>query len=432
MRSEGGWVRRGVTRSRRVFAADRSGSIGMMFVVTLVPVLLLVGAAVDFTSYQKARTELDAVADQAVLAAVSAAGMKMSQADAEAAMAKLFTDAAAALPNVSASPRAATAPTTDGVRTASLTYSATIRTGIMRLAGFSTVAFGGTATAASPNPIFTDFYLLLDNSPSMGVAATTADIATMVANTSDQCAFACHDMSAGGNDYYAKAKNLGVKMRIDVVRDATQQLMDTASAKAIAAGQYRMAIYSFGTSCSGIGLNQVSALTANLSTSKTDAGALDLMTVPYQNYNNDQCTDFDGIFARLNSAVPNPGSGASAASPQKVVFFVSDGVADANYPSTCTKPTTNGRCQEPITLANCQALKDRGIRVAVLYTTYLPLPTNGWYNTWIAPFSSQIATNMAACASPDLYWPVSPSEGIADAMKGLFKKVVDSQRRITN
>ena len=63
----------------------------------------------------------------------------------------------------------------------------------------------------------------------------------------------------------------------------------------------------------------------------------------------------------------------------------------------------------------CTAIKNRGIKIAVLYTTYLALPTNSWYNTWIAPFNagpynpsvnSEIAANMQSCASPGLYFEV--------------------------
>ena len=108
-------------------------------------------------------------------------------------------------------------------------------------------------------------------------------------------------------------------------------------------------------------------------------------------------------------------------------MFVSDGVADAAA-VTCTKPTTSGRCQEPIKLSNCQALKNRGIKVAVLYTTYLPLPTDGWYNTWISPFAASISPQMESCASPGLFFEVGPNQGIADAMAALFKRSVASAR----
>jgi hypothetical protein len=140
-------------------------------------------------------------------------------------------------------------------------------------------------------------------------------------------------------------------------------------------------------------------------------------------------TDFDGVLTSMNTAIPNPGSGSSSTTPQKVLFFVSDGVADANYPTTCTQPLYAGyRCQEPLTVAKCTAIKNRGIKIAVLYTTYLPLPTNGWYMSYIDPFRPQIAANMQACASPGLYFEVSPSGGISEAMNALFKKAVQGAR----
>ena len=66
-------------------------------------------------------------------------------------------------------------------------------------------------------PQYIDFYLLLDNSPSMGVGATPTDVSKMVNNTSDKCAFACHDLN-DNNNYYKLAKTLGVTTRIDVLR----------------------------------------------------------------------------------------------------------------------------------------------------------------------------------------------------------------------
>ena len=82
-------------------------------------------------------------------------------------------------------------------------------------------------------------------------------------------------------------------------------------------------------------------------------------------------------------------------------------------------------------------MKARGVQIAVLYTTYLDLPTNAWYNTWIAPFNagpygpspnSEIANKMKACASDGYYFEVSPTQGISDAMTTLFQKVVLTAR----
>lgn len=324
--------------------------------------------------------------------------------------------------------------------TSVVNFTARVPTHFMGLFGITTMTISGSSTAANGLPVFIDFYLLLDNTPSMGAGATTADINKMTSNTPDQCAFACHDLS-NANSYYDLAKSLGVTMRIDVLRTATQRLMDTAGSTAVFPNQFRMAIYTFGASAKNAGLATIQSLTSNLSTAKTSANTIDLMTVPYQNYADDTDTDFGNVPTDMNSTVPTPGDGSASSTPLKYVFFVSDGVGDrVNGSPGCAQPVTNGsgpqtgtsyvRCQEPINVSYCTTLKNRGVKVAVLYTTYLPLPTNAWYNTWIAPFASQIATNMQNCASPGFYFEVSPSQGVLDAMNALFKKAV-AQARLT-
>ena len=37
----------------------------------------------------------------------------------------------------------------------------------------------------------------------------------------------------------------------------------------------------------------------------------------------------------------------------------------------------------------CTAIKARGVRIAFLYLTYNPLPTNAFYNQNVAPFQGQ-------------------------------------------
>src|SRR5262249_46767697 len=222
---------------------------------------------------------------------------------------------------------------------------------------------------------------------------------------------------------------LGVTMRIDVLRSATQQLMDTAASTETIKNQFGMAIYTFGTSCTAPGLTTIKSLTNNLSSAKSAAKNIDLMTIPNQGYNNDQCTDYDAVMGDINAAIPNPGTGSSSASPQKLMLFVSDGVADAFNPGSCSQPVEGaGRCQEPIDLSLCTTIKNRGIKIAILYTTYLPLPTNDWYNKWIAPFSTKIGPAMQSCASPGLYFEVGPNQGISEAMTALFQKAVNQAR----
>lgn len=430
--------------------SDRRGGVTPMFALLLVPLIAAIGSAVDYSMAAKIRTQLIAAADASSVssvakssAALAAAATMTSDGSIPAGVAdatKIFNAQVSTQAGYSLSSVTAAVTKSGSTVTSVVSFKAKVPTHFMGFFGYKTLPIRGSSTAANSLPVFIDFYLLLDNTPSMGVAATPADVTKMVNNTPDQCAFACHDLS-NPNDYYSLAKTLGVTMRIDVLRTATQQLMDTAKATAVFSNQFRMAIYTFGSSAKNPGLTSIQTLTTNLTGAKTAAAAIDLMTVPYQNYADDTDTDFADVLTDMNSAISTPGNGTNSASPQKYLFFVSDGVADrVNGGVGCSQPVTNGsdpqtgksyvRCQEPLDVSLCTTIKNRGIKIAVLYTTYLPLPTNSWYMKWIAPFSSQIGANMQACASPGLYFEVSPTQGISEAMNVLFQKAV-AQARLT-
>ena len=419
------------------FHANQRGNVAIIFCIAAVPLMMAVGAAVDYSWANDDQATLNGYADMAALSAVNQSAMSLTPGQAKKQAKKFFEAQAETLKRGAYTK--VNVKVNDGSegRTALVAYTAKVPTMFLGLFAINSITVKGSSTAASGLPNYMDFYLLLDNTPSMGVGATPGDVDTMVANTPDQCAFACHDLSAAPNDYYSLAKKLGVTTRIDVVRSATQQLMDTASATATVPNQFRMAIYTFGASADKPGLTSIFPLSSDLAGAKTAANNIDLMTVQNQGYNNDQDTDFDGVLASINDDISKPGNGTSPSKPMKLLFLVSDGVSDAYYPSTCTKTTTGGRCQEPITVDDCTALKARGIKIAVLYTTYLALPTNAWYMSWIDPFNpgpygpsvnSEIAKNMQACASPGYYFEVSPTDGIAEAMTTLFQRAVQQAR----
>ncbi len=274
----------------------------------------------------------------------------------------------------------------------------------------------------------------------MAIAATTSGINTMVANTSAQggCAFACHETNPSadslgnpnGEDNYTLAKNLNVVTRIQNMATATSSLMTTAtSTEAANNATYDMAIYTFNVS----GLNTIQTLTSNLTTAQTAASGIDVVEVCSNNWltcsnnNNDTDTDFNTAMNAINNIMATPGTGTSGSSPQEVLFLVTDGVDDKTS-STCSQTLDGNRCQQPFDTTWCTTVKNRGIRIAVLYTEYLPLPTNSWYETWISPFQSQIATNMQSCASTGLYFQVTTDDDITAAMEALFEQAVSSAR----
>ena len=427
------------------FRREQRGNIAVIFALALVPMVSAIGCAVDYSRASQIRSKLQVAADAASVGSIaktSAAFIAAGSMTTDGPISVGATDASnifsgnmSGVTGYTLNSMTATVTKTGSVVTSTVQFSADISTMFLGVMNKSAMTVTGTSTSTASMPLFIDFYLLLDNSPSMGVGATPADVATMVNNTSDKCAFACHDLS-NSNNYYKLAKSLGVTTRIDVLRTATQQLMDTAAATQTYSSQFRMAIYDFGGSSDTQGLRALFALSSSLSSAKTAAGNIDLMTVNGQNDNNDQDTGFTTIFPAINSAISAPGSGVSSA-PQKYVFFVSDGVADESNTS-CLKPKSGtSRCQSPINTSLCTTLKNRGIKIAVLYTTYLALPTNNWYNSWIAPLNlgpygpspnSEIALDMASCASPGLYFEVSPTQGISQAMSTLFQKAVADAR----
>jgi Flp pilus assembly protein TadG len=427
------------------FRRDRRGNVAIIFAITCIPLISMVGAAVDYTRALQIRSQLQAALDTASVGSIvqkSAAFIPAGSMAADGAVPggdvdaiNIFKGNTSGRTGFTLTSTTATVNRANGVVTATMQFSADVPTSLTSVMGFSKMTVTGSSVATATMPNYIDFYLLLDNSPSMGVGATPADVALMVKNTSDSCAFACHDLN-NSNNYYKLAKTLGVITRIDVLRTATQKLMDTAASTQTYSNQFRMAIYDFGAAASTSGLRALFTLSSSLSSAKTAAGNIDLMTVNGQNDNNDQDTGYSAIFPAINTAISAPGAGTAGA-PLKYLFFVSDGVADEYNPGNCLKPTTGGRCQSPINPALCTTLKNRGIKIAVLYTTYLALPTNAWYNSWIAPFNagpygpspnSQIASNMQSCASPGFYFEVSPTQGISDAMTALFQRAVADAR----
>jgi hypothetical protein len=423
----------------RRFLADRSGNFGILLAILLVPVIGAAGLALDYSNALSVKTKIQGAADAAALAAVAESSPGVKQAfgmsgDGEVPIgvsdaitffkAQLENDTDFTLDEI-----AAKVVKKDGRLYSIVDYRATVKTTLSRILGKDLISVVGQAIVEYQTEIYRDFFLLLDNTPSMGVGATPADVAKMVANTPDNCAFACHIVKNGvedKNSYYNLAKALGVTTRINVVAQAAATLMDTAKDSRKNSNQYRMAVYSFGEKAEDTKLLEVVSPTTNLGKAKSAAAKVELMSIPKQGYDNDQQTDFDRAFTQVAEKMGAAGTGMTASSPEKILFFVSDGVGDSYKPANCTKKLTGGRCQEPIDVQYCNLLKSKGYRIAVLYTTYLPLPTNGWYNSWIKPFQNEIPERMKACASPDLFFEVSPSEGISDAMTTLFKKIVNT------
>ncbi len=426
----------------RAFRQNRGGNIALMSALLFVPLMGAAGGAIDFARLQMVRSRLQDAVDAASVGAVAKNSTAMTQAatmngdgtiNAGGQQAtQIFNANMSTMADVSVSTPVTTVTKSGSVVTSSVSARATMPTIFLRIFGLNALTTSGLASSTNGLPTFINFYLLLDNTPSMGVGATPADVATMVSHTPDQCAFACHDTS-NANNYYNLAKSLGVTTRMDVLRTATQDLMTTAKSTAAVPNQFGMGIYTFGSSSAALGFTTMTPPITNLTTAATIAGSLDLMTVPNSSWNNDQDTDLSGALSNANGTMPNPGSGVSAAQPQEVLFLVSDGVTDTNVGGVMIAGQYVGgsRSITTVNASYCTTIKNRGIKIAVLYTTYLPLPTNSFYNNNVAPFVNTINPTMQSCASPGLFFEVSPTQGISQAMAALFQKVVANAHIVT-
>ena len=430
----------------RRFVRDRRGNVAIIFALSLIPCIFLAGMALDFTVATQRRVLLNAAADAAVLAAVTPSMMQQSTTNAQTAATGTFNAVASTVTGATGITPTITVADNALIRTATVSYTANSTNNfpnvlqLLSRTGEPNWPIAGSASSTASTAPNIDFYLLLDNSPSMNIAATTAGIATMVSHTSSQggCAFACHETNPAadnlgnphGEDNYTLAQNLGVVTRIQNMAAAASTLMTTATTtEAANNATYQMAIYTFNTG----GVNTIQTLTSNMTTAANAAAGIDVLEVydnsclTASNCNNDTDTNFPSAMSAINSIMPTPGTGATGSTPQKILFLVSDGVEDDNSGS-CSQPLSGTRCQAPFDTTWCTTVKNRGIRIAVLYTTYLPLTTNSWYNTWISPFQSQIATNMQSCASSGLYFSITTDGDISAAMQALFEQAVSTAR----
>ena len=454
-----------VGRACRIFWRDERGVSAMIFALFLPVLMLLIGGAIDFSRLLQLRMELQDACDSA---SVGAVGVNSSAFQAGIAMSgngpiaigstqakAIFNSNMPANIDLSGTVFTASVSKTNTVITSVSSVKSSYKSTILGLfvPALANIPINITSTSSATVPPYINFYLLLDNTPSMGLGATPADITALQNATNSSiyggdanCAFACHELdmpqSGTGEDFYDLARDKNITLRIDVVRQATQNLMTTATNTETLPKQFGMAIYDFGTDATLISATaptayQVSALTTNLTTAATNAGTIDLMTVPAQNYNNDEQTNSTSVLAGMNSIIPTNGSGMTAASPEEVLFMVTDGVNDG-YGAGYNNGASNRRIT-PFDTTSCTTLKNRGVRIAVLYTTYQPVPANSFFVSWVQQYlpilqsngtSSEgaVATALQSCATSGLYFEVSPTQGISAAMSALFQKVVSVVR----
>lgn len=432
------------------FRRDRRGNVMMIFGLSLVPITFATGMAIDYGTAMRLQTELNAAADAAALAATSAIMMEKPLDAARTQPRIMFEAKARSLPGIvpmnfvdPAQFQATVTETTTAaagfVRTATVTYRGESINGFAGILGTRTLTVKGTATAQASTAPDTDFYVMLDASSSMALPTTTAGIDFVKSKTvrngnPSGCAFACHqtnpdnDNIRDGNgkiiDYYAFAHNNGIELRIDAGKHAIRDMVSNAGRESAANGAaYRFYLATFDRAAN---YRELTGSTPSSDLDFVAAKAATAETIAVERHAKlyDRQTEHAGSLARLNGAITdNPGNGRRVAGdrPKAVLFLITDGMRDEEI---------NGRQLGPITADQCDTIKGRGVRIAVLYTTYTPESIN--YDTWsinnVVPRLPEIVPALRRCASDDLFFEVSTDGNISQALNTLFQKTIQTSR----
>jgi Flp pilus assembly protein TadG len=193
---------------------NRRGNVAMMYAL-VAPILVFGGgAAIDYGRAAQIHTKLNAAADAAALAALTPAMLQQTSSVAQAAAVSMFNGLTEGIPGLTAHATQVTVTVTPGattlVRDVSVTCSSSVDTIFAQVLGKSALSVSGFSQASAQAPPNIDFYVLLDNSPSMALPATQAGITQMQNLTpketlmtdagSGGCAFACHQSSGNNSD----------------------------------------------------------------------------------------------------------------------------------------------------------------------------------------------------------------------------------------
>lgn len=423
----------------RGFLRNDRGNVLMIVGFSIIPMTFAVGMGIDYARAEKMQTQLNAIADAAALVAVSKQVLPLPDASAQQYALYMFQTQAQpilAANNVTLTSLTAAAPTdSNGRRTATVTYGAESANSFAGVLGLRSLHIHGTSTTSNATAPNIDFYMLLDVSGSMALPTTSAGLSQVAASNSRGCEFACHSTNdlkgtaADGStqDLYGVAKSYNLVLRISDEGTATSNLTTDAQSTASKNGAtYRMEISTFHGDG---GFTTLQALTPNL----TVASGTTKNLTPSLYYTNgcptqackstdvgynDQDTGTSDAFTNMNKLMTTPGTGLNGKQPQAVMFIITDGMRDEQRPG--------GKPEVAIDTSLCTTIKNRGIRIAILYTEYLPqsMANDAWSQANVAPYLYQIEPALQACATPGLYTKVSTDQDITTALDALFQNAV--------
>ncbi|APG88175.1 transmembrane protein (plasmid) [Sinorhizobium americanum CCGM7] len=465
-----GLFRQLITSRMANIVRDKGGNVALTVAICMVPLLLAVGAGLDYTRAYNIQTRMQSDLDAALVAAIK----EIDDYDEDAIVEKIkeWFDAQSEKQNATYDLTDIKVDKTGHTITASA--SGTVPTTVMTLADIKTVPVGVVSAIEGPATSYLEVYIVIDKSPSMLLAATSEDQAMLRADKNITCEFACHDTkdpvkkngSVIASTYYNYIKNLGVKLRTDVALDAVEEVLDMIDAADEDHARIKVGLYSLGETINEVLAPTYSTSTARKKLSDDDAGLTSATSMT--------STDFETSLEALQNKVGKADDGSSASKPLKLVLLLTDGVQShrnwvindipkgtkcikKNAAGTCIRHTSNaGKNWGIVTPLNpdwCGYLKNNEATVAVLYTEYLAIPEDWGYNdtlddtmaksrwtsTWGGTLHSGISSSttrhdyipiaLQDCASSsDLFISAASEDEITAGLSTLFNQYLTSVR----
>lgn len=368
----------------RALLRSTGGNVAIATALAAIPLVLIVGVGVDYSKFTKTRVEVQNVVDGATLMGASSISSKT-----DAQILTAVKDWATKTFDGGFGTLAIGSVTVDRTNLkVTTTATLSVPTNFGGLVGISTLSATFTSAAVAPSRPYMNVYLLLDNSASMGLAATTAGQTTMKSKVS--CVFGCHtnegaSWKIGGKWYYNTfdaAEALGVTLRHDVMNTAAKKVIAMIDAVDPSHDRIKVGVYYFNkdVTTAQAPVYDTTKATAALSGSYSDLGV--------------DGTYFDTSLTSMKSLVGTSGDGSTASAPKKLVLMVTDGVQsqrDWVLGGSSTWPKV-----APNKPNNCTPIKANGTTFGVLYTEYLSIAGDWGYD---ATVGSTMPASWGALAS---------------------------------
>ncbi|CCE11472.1 conserved exported hypothetical protein [Bradyrhizobium sp. STM 3843] len=191
------------------FRRDSNGNIAVIFAMALLPILIAIGCATDYSMAMRIKIKLQSAADAASIAsiAVNSAGylaaMSMTSDGPVSAGAteadNIFNGNAATGTGFTLVSKKSTVTKTGATLSSQVPFTANVPTTFLSVIGYKTLTVSGSSSSSTTLPLYLDFYLTLDVSGSMGLPSTDKEAQRMQAISPDNyrqyptgCTLACH------------------------------------------------------------------------------------------------------------------------------------------------------------------------------------------------------------------------------------------------